>query len=300
MPIPLMYAGEVMRVSDAKSFGRDLRAFWLAMAVICLICAAAAYGYTRYRLTELEQAATRDARRLAVEAIQPGLTAGDGSTPMRGARYASMRSAIERRVLVRPITGVRIWSGDGTVVFADDPALVGEQVPAMREDIHDLNAGGVRGFVTGKRFHTFVLLRVAGSPTSLAAELVRPHAPLVEKARRPWYPWFGRAIRVAIGFGVLYVVTWLGFSGYDALRRQVARHRSRAATKAERSPGAGADEELPAYMRPGFRDEVETRQRVEQELTAAQAERDELARKLQRAEVELERSTATPSVTEPS
>jgi hypothetical protein len=282
-------------VSDAKGFGRDLRAFWLAMDVICLIGAAAAYGYTRYRLTELEQAATRDARRLAVEAIQPALTPGDGSTPMLGARYASMRSAIEGRVLVRPIVGVRIWNGDGTVVFADDPALVGERVPAMRDDIHDLNAGGVRGFVTGKRFHTIVLLRVAGSPTSLAADLIRPHAPLVERAQEPWYPWVGRAIRVAIGFGVLYVVTWLGFSVYEALRRQVARRRSRAATKAERSPVPKGDEDLPAYMRPGFRDEVETRQR---ELTSAQAERDELARRLQQAELELDRSKS--SVPEPS
>lgn len=282
-------------MSDAKSFGRDLRAFWLAMAVICLIGAAAGYGYTRYRLTEIEQAATRDARRLAVETIQPALTPGDGTTPMRGARYASMRSAIEGQVLVWPIVAVRIWSGNGTVVFADDPKVVGEQVPAMRDDIHDLNAGGVRGFVTGNRFHTIVLLRVAGSPTSLAADLMRPHAPLVERAQESWYPWVGRAIRVAIGFGVLYVVTWVGFAVYAALRRQVARHRSRAATKAERSPAPKADEDLPAYMRPGFRDEVETRQR---ELTSAQAERDELARRLQQAELELDRSKS--SVPEPS
>lgn len=287
-----------MGVSDAKSFGRDLRAFWLAMVVICLIGAAAAYGYTRYRLNELEQAATRDARRLAVEAIQPALTSGDGTTPMRGARYASMRSAIEERVLVRPIVGVRIWNGDGTVVFADDPKLVGERVPAMRDDIHDLNAGGVRGFVTGQRFHTIVLLRVAGSPTSLAADLMRPHAPLVEKAEKDWYPWVGRAIRVAIAFGVLFVVTWVGFSVYDVLRRHVARHRSRAATKAERSRELKGDEEVPAYMRPGFRNEVETRQRVERELSSAQEERDELARRLHRAEIELEGSRS--SVTEPS
>ena len=133
---------------------------------------------------------------------------------MRGARYASMRSAIEGQVLAGPIVAVRIWSGNGTSVFADDPNVVGEQVPAMRDHIHDLNAGGVRGFVTGNRFHTIVLLRVAGSPTSLAADLMRPHAPLVEKAQESWYPWVGRAIRVAIGFGVLYVVTiplWLLF-----------------------------------------------------------------------------------------
>jgi hypothetical protein len=289
-----------MRMSDARNFGRDLRAFWATLAVICLLGAGAAYGVTRYRLMELEQAATRDARRLAVEVIQPALGAGDGSVPMRGARYDSMRSAIEGRVLVRPIAGVRIWSGDGTIVFADDPELVGRQVPTMRSDIHDLNAGGVEGFVTGQRFHTLVLLRVAGSPTTLAADLIRPHAPLVEKARRSWYPWVGRAIRGAIAFAALYVVTWIGFAVYDLLRRWIPRHRSRTATKAERSVAPQVDEAVPAYMRPGFREEFEAKQRVERELTTAAAERDELARRLRQAQHELERSKATPSVSEPA
>ena len=287
-----------MRMSDARNFGRDLRAFWATLAVICLLGAAAAYGVTRYRLMELEQAATRDARRLAVEVIQPALSAGDGSVPMRGPRYDSVLSAIEGRVLVRPIVGVRIWSGEGTIVFADDPELVGRQVPTMRNDIHDLNAGGVDGFVTGQRFHTLVLLRVAGSPTTLAADLIRPHAPLVEKARRSWYPWVGRAIRGAIAFVALYVVTWIGFSVYGLLRRWIPRNRS--ARKAEPSVAPQVDEAVPAYMRPGFREEFEAKQRVERELTAAAAERDELARRLQQAQHELERSKATPSVSEPA
>jgi hypothetical protein len=279
-----------MRVSNARNFGRDLRAFWATLAVICLLGAGLAYGVTRYRLAELEQAATKDARKLAVEAIQPALTTADGSAPMRGERYASMLSVVEDRVLVRPITGVRIWSGDGTIIFADDPDLVGERVPTIRDDIHDLNAGTVHGFVTGERFRTLVLLRFARSPTTLAAELIRPHAPLVEKAERPWYPWVGRAIRGSVAFAVLYVVTWIGFAVYDAVRRWLAR-RSRAARKAEAAPGP-AVEDMPAYMRPGFRQEVETKQRVEHELNTAQAERDEQARS------ELERSTSTSSVSE--
>ena len=285
-------------MSDPKSFGRDLRAFWLALAVICLLGAIAAYGVTRYRLTELERAATKDARRLAVEVIQPALTSDQGSGPMRGTRYVSMLSAIEGRVLVPPIGAVRIWSGDGRIVFADDPGLVGDQVSAMRDDIHDLNAGGVRGFVKGGRFHTLVLLRAAQSPTSLAADLIRAHGPLVQKAKQPWYPWVGRAIRAAIAFAALYALTWIGSLAYDVIRRRMKLHRSRAASKAERSAERQRDQDVPAYMRPGFREEMETRQRVEQELSSAQAERDELARKLQQAELELDGSRA--SVSEPS
>lgn len=290
-------------MSDPKSFGRDLRALWATLGVICLLGAGIAYGVTRYRLMELERAATREARKVAVEVIQPAVTAADASAPMRGARYESMLSAIEERVLVGPIVGVRIWSAEGTIVFADDRELVGERVPAMRDDVLALTTGPVRGFVTGQRFRTLVLLRVDRSPTSLAAELVRPHGPLVARAQDPWYPWVGRAIRVAIAFAVLYVITWVGFLGYDVVRRRVERRRSRTRRETDESggsPTARREEEVPAYMRPGFREEVETMRRVERELSSSQAERDELARRLQQAELELEKSKATSSVSEPA
>jgi hypothetical protein len=288
-------------MSNPKSFGRDLRALWATLGVICLLGAGIAYGVTRYRLLELEQAAAREARKLAVEVIQPTLEPADASAPVRGTRYESMLSTIEERVLVGPIVGVRIWSAEGTIVFADDAELVGDRVPAMRDDVLALTAEPVHGFVTGERFRTLVLLRVDRSPTSLAAELVRPHDPLVARAKDPWYPWVGRAIRVAIAFAVLYVLTWVAFFAYDVVQRRVDSRRSRKRRKAEESGTRNSrrsDEVLPAYMLPGFRDEVETRRRVEQELSSSQAERDELARRLQQAELQVEQSKASSSVTE--
>ena len=51
-------------MSDPRQRGKDLRALWATLAVICLLGAGVAYGVTRYRLYELEQQATRDARKV--------------------------------------------------------------------------------------------------------------------------------------------------------------------------------------------------------------------------------------------
>lgn len=286
-------------MSDLKSVGRDLRSLWATLTVICLLGAAVAYGVTRYRLMELEQQADRDARKLAVDVIQPALTSGDVSAPIRGERLAEVRSSIQADLRAGPVSAVRIWSEDGVIVFADDPGVIGERDPAIRDEITPATGTTVHGFTTGQRFHSLVVMHVGDPPTLMAAELVRPHEALVAKAEDPWYPWVSRAIRFAIAFAALYVVTWVGFATFGILRRGIAHRKAKAARERQAVPGRRAgvtDENLPAYMQPGFRAEVESRERVEQELSSTAAQRDELARKLQQAQLELQKSTASSGV----
>jgi hypothetical protein len=287
-------------VSDPKSTSRSLRGFFSTLTAICLIGAGVAYGVTRYRLMELEEHATRDARKVAADVIQPGLTPHDASVPLGGERLASMRSKVETRVLTGPVNTVRIWSGDGVIVFADDPAQIGESEPAMRGEIHALTSGtGTDDFVTGERFHSLVALHVGKPPALMAVELVRSHTPLVERAREPWYPWVLRALQLAALFAALWVVTWIGFLGYDAMKRGLRRRsRARRDTRKAEAPGrhpSPRPEDLPAYMQPGFREEVESRRAVEQELTSAKAERDELARRLEQTELQQAKASVTDS-----
>jgi hypothetical protein len=49
-------------------------------------------------------------------------------------------------------------------------------------------------------------------------------------------------------------------------------------------------------MQPGFQAEVESRRRAEQELSSTADEREELARRLQQAQLELQHSTAPSGV----
>jgi hypothetical protein len=210
---------------------------------------------------------------------------------VRGARYDELLEAVEKRVLAGPINGVLLLAQDGTVLFADQPALVGDEQPALLDDIHALISGASQSSVDDGRFRTLTVLEIGSPPTLVAAELVRSHTAIVEESREQWYPWVWRAIPAAIVAFGLALVTAIVFFAIGALRRRSARQRSAVAAppvrrkKAERA----ANENLPAYTQPTFKDEVAARRRAEEELNTVQHERDALASRVQRLEAELDR-----------
>ncbi|HEX5627306.1 MAG TPA: hypothetical protein VFY08_04720 [Actinomycetota bacterium] len=285
-------------MSDPRHRGQQLRGIFLTLAVIFLVAAGAAYGVTWYQQTELEADATRDARRLSLDVLQPLLVSADAQGPVRGARYDELLRAVEKRVLAGPINGVLLLAQDGTVLFADQPALVGDQQPALRDDIHAAVSGRSQSSVDDGRFRTLTVLEVGSPPTLVAAELVRSHAAIVEESREQWYPWVWRAIPAAIVCFGLALVTAIVFSVIGALRRRSARQRSAVAAPPVRRKKAErvANETLPAYMQPTFKDEVAARRRAEEELNTVQHERDALASRVQRLEAELDRLKERASV----
>jgi len=259
--------------------------------VIYLVVVGAAYGVTWYQQTELEADATRDARRLSLDVLQPLLVSADAHGPVRGARYDELLDAVEKRVLAGPINGVLLLAQDGTVLFADQPALVGDQQPALRDDIHAAVSGASQSSVDDGRFRTLTVLEIGSPPTLVAAELVRSHAAIVEESREQWYPWVWRAIPAAIVSFGLALVTAIVFFAIGALRRRSARQRSAVAAPPVRRKKAErvANENLPAYTQPTFKDEVAARRWAEEELNTVQHERDALASRVQRLEAELDR-----------
>jgi len=278
-------------MSDLRHRGQQLRGLFLWLAVIFLVVAGVAYGVTWYQQTELEADATRDARRLSLDVLQPLLVGADAQGPVRGPRYDALLDAVEKRVLAGPINGVLLLAQDGTVLFADQPALVGDEQPALRDDIHALISGASQSSVDDGRFRTLTVLEIGSPPTPVAAELVRSHTAIVEESREQWYPWVWRAIPAAIVCFGLALVTAIVFFAIGALRRRSARQRSAVAAAPVRRKKAErvANENLPAYTQPTFKDEVAARRRAEEELNTVQHERDALATRVQRLEAELDR-----------
>jgi hypothetical protein len=278
-------------MSDLRHRGQQLRGLFLWLAVIFLVVAGVAYGVTWYRQTELEADATRDARRLSLDVLQPLLLSADTQGPVRGARYDELLDAVEKRVLAGPINGVLLLAQDGTVLFADQAALVGDEQPALRDDIHALISGASQSSVDDGRFRTLTVLEIGSPPTLVAAELVSSHTAIVEESREQWYPWVWRAIPAAIVSFGLALVTAIVFFAIGALRRRSARQRSAVAAPPVRRKKAErvANENLPAYTQPTFKDEVAARRRAEEELNTVQHERDALATRVQRLEAELDR-----------
>lgn len=275
---------------DRRHRGRQLRDVFITLALIFLVGAGAAYGATRYLQSGLESDATRDARRLSVDVLQPLLVPADAQGLVQGARYDELLSAVDERVLAGPINGVLLLARDGTVLFADQPSLVGDHEPALRDDIHSVIAGTSQSSVDGDRFRTLTALEIGSPPTLVAAELVRSHPAIVEESREVWYPWVGRAITAAIVCFGLALVTAIVFATIGVLGRRSARQRSTVESPRLRrkKAGADADENAPAYLHPSFKDEVAARRQVEEELMAIQHERDALAARVQRLEAELD------------
>ena len=275
---------------DRRHRGRQLRDVFITLALIFLLGAGAAYGATRYLQSGLESDATRDARRLSVDVLQPLLVPADAQGLVQGARYDELLSAVDERVLAGPINGVLLLARDGTVLFADQPSLVGDHEPALRDDIHSVIAGTSQSSVDGDRFRTLTALETGSPPTLVAAELVRSHPAIVEESREVWYPWVGRAITAAIVCFGLALVTAIVFATIGVLGRRSARQRSTVESPRLRrkKAGADADENAPAYLHPSFKDEVAARRQVEEELMAIQHERDALAARVQRLEAELD------------
>jgi hypothetical protein len=259
---------------ERRNRGRELRALWATLAVICLLGAGVAYGATRYLQSELEADATQDARKLTNEVLEPLLSAKDASAPIRGERYEQLVATVRERVMAGPITGVRLWAQDGTVLFADERQLVGELDAKVRDELHAAIAGSSTSVVEDGGFHTLTSMRVGQPPTIVTAELIRSHTAIVEESREQWYPWVGRGLTAAAVLGALWVVTAIAFGVLGVIQsRRIEARKAEAAAPAPR-PGrpvgpVPTGEDLPAYMRPGFREEVEARRRMEMEGMAA-------------------------------
>ena len=282
---------------DRRHRGRQLRDVFITLALIFLVGAGAAYGVTRYLQSELESDANRDARKFSVDVLQPLLVPADAQGPVQGARYDELLAAVDP-VLAGRINGVLLLAQDGTVLFADQPSLVGDREPALRDDIHALIAGTSQSSVDGDRFRTLTALEIGSPPTLVAAELVRSHTAIVKESREVWYPWVARAITAAVVCFGLALVTAIVFSVIGVLERHSARQRSAvtAAPPRRRKKDQVPDENAPAYMHPSFKDEVAARRHVEEELRAIQHERDALAQRVQHLEAELDRLKERSSV----
>jgi hypothetical protein len=283
---------------DRRHRGRQLRDVFLTLALIFLVGAGAAYGVTRYLQSDLEADANRDARKLSVDVLQPLLVPADAQGPVQGARYDELLAAVDQRVLAGPINGVLLLAQDGTVLFADQPSLVGDHEPALRDDIHAVIAGTSQSSVDGDRFRTLTALEIGSPPTLVAAELVRSHTAIVEESREAWYPWVARAIAAAIVSFGLAIVTAIVFSVIGVFERRSARQRSAvtAAPPRRRKRDRVTDENAPAFVHPSFKEEVAARRHVEEELRAIQHERDALAQRVQHLEAELDRLKERSSV----
>jgi signal transduction histidine kinase len=76
------------------------------------------------------QAAKYHAQFVAESVLRGALTQKDLDflVPIRGDRYTEMRTFVDRNVLAAPLLHLEIWRSDGTLIFSDQPGLVGRRI----------------------------------------------------------------------------------------------------------------------------------------------------------------------------
>jgi signal transduction histidine kinase len=162
-----------MPAGARRSVRRPLLRFTLA-GIIALLVLAVGSVWVSGRVGTIE--AIRDARtrtttlgQSVIEpALPPGIASGDPDA------VAALDSVIRRRVLGDDLVRVKIWSSDGTIVYSDEPRLIGitfglggEELEALGHSEAEAEVGDLnqpenqyeRGF--GKLLEVYLPLRTA-------------------------------------------------------------------------------------------------------------------------------------------
>jgi signal transduction histidine kinase len=59
------------------------------------------------------------------------------------AAIRAMDRTVRSRLLTDPVVRVKVWAGDGRIVYSDEPALIGTRYPLPPAELHALRTGGV-------------------------------------------------------------------------------------------------------------------------------------------------------------
>ncbi len=169
-----------------------------------------------------EDAARFHAQFVAESILRYELSASDVSAPLavNGPRYRELVQFVRARILQSPVVRVKIWSRDGTIVFSDEPRLVGQRF-AVDEELKEAFAGKSVGGVTNLRadenvfeqslasklYSTYTPLYIGtaaprGTPAAVV-EVYQDYARIQDEVNRL----FGELIlTLAIGLAALYVI----------------------------------------------------------------------------------------------
>ena len=187
--------------------------------VFVLVGIAITYFRARDLRAREEQAAASRAVLIADEMVAPLLSTRSLATPLTGARYALVDAVVERaKHNDTGIERVKVWSPDGTILYADDPALVGlhPQTEAdlqeaidegvVKSDISDLSGAenvGERA-LAARLFETYVPVRASQDGAVVGViEVYRDYAAIQAEIDR-----LTRTLAISLGAGllVLYIL----------------------------------------------------------------------------------------------
>ena len=208
---------------------------FLIMAAVAVVIATMLSNKIRSDAVEnlIDEAVGASAGRLL-----SSITPDDLELPMTGARYDSFDRFVQQSITSERTARVKVWAKDGTVIYSNDPAAVGERYPTKENLLKALRgqnaieikvpkgAENERERYLGTLMEVYTPIIFPGSTEPRGAfEIYQYYAPTaqrIEELRR----WTFRSI--GVGFLVLYaslvLVVWRGHREIISLRRRIANH----------------------------------------------------------------------------
>ena len=123
-------------MSPARSLVQFALAALAAVILVGVLAGAVLRNRTREEAIRDAKTVTRLAGRgIAEPALTPGIYNGDPA-----ARRQIWR-ALRRQVLAEPVVRVKIWGADGTILWSDQPRLIGKRYPLGQEEVDALRDG---------------------------------------------------------------------------------------------------------------------------------------------------------------
>jgi signal transduction histidine kinase len=115
-----------------------------SLIAFVLVAAGALYLLVRNARERAELVGARHATFVGQSVLAPVFDGVDLDRPVTGATYRRAAAAVRQRVLSDGLAvRVKIWRPDGTIVFSDEPKLVGKRFPEESSELKEVAEGGL-------------------------------------------------------------------------------------------------------------------------------------------------------------
>lgn len=116
-----------------------LRVFLMALGVAAVVMLAGGLAARSLAQTEAVRDAAVRTDQLALDVAQPVM--GDGLTRMRPADVARLDRRVRESMTGRGVARVKVWRSDGTIVYSDEPRLIGARFALGDEEREAFETG---------------------------------------------------------------------------------------------------------------------------------------------------------------
>jgi signal transduction histidine kinase len=227
---------------SSGSAARPVVVFVLLGALALVLVAASGLLVIRRLADEQALDEARQLTELSARVVQQRVT--DGLLTGNAPSLAAVTSVVFAGVLKEPVVRVKIWSPDGTIVYSDEPRLLGDRYELGQEELDVLADGGVVAELSDLEAPENRFERAFGQLVEVYARIRAPDGtPLLFETYQRQSSVTGTGRELVSTFAPVLIVTLIAFALLEvplawALARRVRRARTERELLMQRAIGS--------------------------------------------------------------